>query len=332
MAINKKLIHFKKKETFDQKVANNEVLDTSIVFIQDSKEIHTHGTTYKSVNWSVLEQYKPTGQYMTIEALEDGLTFTFTNPVTYRINGGAWMNLEANTQSNSINKDETIECKAELTPASNVGIGTFSISKKCNLLGNCNSLILGDSSDTDLIMTSHRYAFYRLFRNNTTIQSVAENFLPSNVIPMYCYKQMFYECTGLKNIPKLNAPSTNTDSYRQMFYGCTSLTTAVVPKGVVSTYCYAEMFKNCTSLTSVSFLATTLDKRYIDYAFLEVVAGCTSLQHITCLMSKITDYTHYAWTSNLPSSGTLTLASGVSFSGFASLSSITPSGWTVEYV
>ena len=56
MAINKKLIHFKTKENFDSKVANNEILDTSIVFVQDSKEIHTHGTTYKSVNWSVLEE------------------------------------------------------------------------------------------------------------------------------------------------------------------------------------------------------------------------------------------------------------------------------------
>lgn len=55
MAINKKLIHFKNKENFDKEVANENILDTSIVFIQDSKEISTHGTVYKTVNWSVLE-------------------------------------------------------------------------------------------------------------------------------------------------------------------------------------------------------------------------------------------------------------------------------------
>ena len=55
MAINKKLIHFKTQQNFNNEVANENILDTSIVFIQDSKEIHTHGTTYKSVNWSVLE-------------------------------------------------------------------------------------------------------------------------------------------------------------------------------------------------------------------------------------------------------------------------------------
>lgn len=55
MAINKKLIHFKNQQTFEQEVANGNILDSSIVFIQDSKEISTHGTVYKTVNWSVLE-------------------------------------------------------------------------------------------------------------------------------------------------------------------------------------------------------------------------------------------------------------------------------------
>ena len=55
MAINKKLIHFKSKENFEKEVANENILDTSICFIQDSKEISTHGTIYKSVNWSILE-------------------------------------------------------------------------------------------------------------------------------------------------------------------------------------------------------------------------------------------------------------------------------------
>lgn len=43
MAINKKLIHFKNKENFESEVANNNILDTSIVFIKDSQEIWTHG-------------------------------------------------------------------------------------------------------------------------------------------------------------------------------------------------------------------------------------------------------------------------------------------------
>lgn len=56
MAINKKLIHFKNKENFNNEVANGNILDTSIVFIQDSREISTHGTLYNTVNWSILEK------------------------------------------------------------------------------------------------------------------------------------------------------------------------------------------------------------------------------------------------------------------------------------
>lgn len=54
MAINKNLIHFKNKEKFEEELANNNILDSSIVFIQDSKEISTHGTVYKTVCWSIL--------------------------------------------------------------------------------------------------------------------------------------------------------------------------------------------------------------------------------------------------------------------------------------
>ena len=44
MAINKKLIHFKTKAAFEAQL--NNILDTSIVFIQDANLIWTHGTYY----------------------------------------------------------------------------------------------------------------------------------------------------------------------------------------------------------------------------------------------------------------------------------------------
>ena len=44
MAINKKLIHFKTKAAFEAQL--NNILDTSIVFIQDANLIGTHGTYY----------------------------------------------------------------------------------------------------------------------------------------------------------------------------------------------------------------------------------------------------------------------------------------------
>lgn len=46
MAINKKLIHFKKKTTFTTELNAGNILDNSIVFIKDTKEIWTHGQLY----------------------------------------------------------------------------------------------------------------------------------------------------------------------------------------------------------------------------------------------------------------------------------------------
>lgn len=56
MAIKKKLIHFRKKESFLNEEGNGNILDSSIVFIQDSREIVTHGAVYKTVNWGMLER------------------------------------------------------------------------------------------------------------------------------------------------------------------------------------------------------------------------------------------------------------------------------------
>ena len=46
MAINKKLIHFKNKQKFNEELANGNILETSIVFIQETTEIYTHGQFY----------------------------------------------------------------------------------------------------------------------------------------------------------------------------------------------------------------------------------------------------------------------------------------------
>ena len=46
MAINKKLIHFQNKTAFTTELNAGNILDTSIVFIKDTKEIWTHGQLY----------------------------------------------------------------------------------------------------------------------------------------------------------------------------------------------------------------------------------------------------------------------------------------------
>lgn len=73
MAIDKKLIHFKNKENFENEVANKNILDHSIIFIQDSREISTHGTVYKTVNWSVLKAEALAGDFCLYDKNTDKL-------------------------------------------------------------------------------------------------------------------------------------------------------------------------------------------------------------------------------------------------------------------
>lgn len=56
MLIEKLLVHFRTKEEFDRR--KEDIQKDSIVFIKSSKQIHTHGRTYKTVNWSILEDNK----------------------------------------------------------------------------------------------------------------------------------------------------------------------------------------------------------------------------------------------------------------------------------
>ncbi len=55
MAIEKKLIHFNEDTEFKKRLDNNEILDTSIVFIKDANKIYTHGTEYQWVEWSYID-------------------------------------------------------------------------------------------------------------------------------------------------------------------------------------------------------------------------------------------------------------------------------------
>lgn len=50
MVIEKKLIHFNKKEDFKNRLDNNEILDSSIVFVKDSNMIYTHGEEYQWIS------------------------------------------------------------------------------------------------------------------------------------------------------------------------------------------------------------------------------------------------------------------------------------------
>lgn len=159
--------------------------------------------------------------YLTIVALEDGLTASLsTKDVEYCIDGDEnWTTLTAGTASPSINTGQTLSFRGNLTPNTNNGVGTFTISKPCNLTGNCNSLLFGDNAKTNLSLRGKNYAFRSLFKNSTTIRNVSSNFLPATILANDCYQEMFYGCTSLITAPELPATTLASCCYWKMFYG-----------------------------------------------------------------------------------------------------------------
>lgn len=162
--------------------------------------------------------------YMTIEALEDGLTVTFSyNVLEYCVNGnGNWKILDG-TMNESINAGQTLSFRGESKIFQGIGIGRFEISKKCNLKGNCMSLLFGDDAANNYSLDGKDNAFSRLFEDCATIVEVSKDFLPATQLVSCCYSHMFLGCTSLVNAPELPATTLVGECYRYMFYNCKKL-------------------------------------------------------------------------------------------------------------
>lgn len=197
--------------------------------------------------------------YLTIEAIEDGLTASLTvSTVEYCIDGnGEWCTLTPGTKTPVINKGHFLSFRGAFTGGTSSN-GTFTISAKCNLLGNCNSLLYGNEANLYSGLGGRRQVFYSLFNSCKTIISVADDFLPARGLSYGCYMSMFRRCSNLIKAPKLPATSLENSCYYSMFEGCTSLTTAPeLPATSLITACYYAMFYNCSSLQYIKALFTT---------------------------------------------------------------------------
>lgn len=331
MAINKKLIHFKSKQTFEQEVANENILDTSIVFIQDSKEISTHGTVYKTVNWSVLEpEPGPETEPLTFEALENG-TFSFTKAGTgddiqySKDNGSTWISL-ASDETVSVITGDKVMWKSTITPSANKGIGQFSSTGKFNVEGNIMSMLYGDDFNDKTDLTGKTYAFYQLF-NNSNVENASNLKLPATTLTSGCYKAMFMNCTSLITAPELPVTTLTYECYRNMFQGCTSLATAPkLPATTLEGSCYYGMFQGCTSLTIVPELPATI---LVNQCYYYMFYGCRNLSEITMLATDISASNCLAyWVRNVSSTGTF--VKHPDMTSLPSGNNGIPNGWAVE--
>ena len=221
-------------------------------------------------------------EYLTFEALEDGLTAKLSvNACEYCVDNGDWTTLAANTETITINTGQTLSFRGNLIPVidditDTYGIGTFTISKKCNLKGNIMSLLYGNDFIDKTELTGKNYTFFGLFYNCVNIVDAYNLILPATILADHCYSSMFSGCTSLTKAPYiLPATTLATYCYTYMFDGCTSLTvTPELPATILADHCYSSMFSGCISLTKAPKLpATTLAFLCYNYMF----SDCTSL-------------------------------------------------------
>ena len=261
---------------------------------------------------------------LTFEALEDGLSITFSNEILYCINGGTWETLLVGENTKEVNKGSVISFQHSKGFLADGGVGSFYTNKKCNVYGACSSIIPKVFGDKFMSSGLFQYLFY----NCSTIVDASRLELPAMTLAEDCYRYMFSGCSSLTTAPELPATTLAKSCYTNMFEGCTSLTTArELPATTLATGCYERMFYGCTSLIEAPELpATTL----ADYCYYYMFSRCNKLSFIKMLATDISANTClYGWVYVVASTGvfvknknatwTVTGPSGV------------PRGWTIKY-
>lgn len=210
-----------------------------------SETVWCRGTNGIPTNWVVEDN--PITEFKIVATTN--LTISFPNNCEYNF-GRGWKQYTGGTTLNAKVGDE-IYFKANITPTSQSGIGTFSITGTFNISGNILSLI-GDEN-----LSNNDYAFKNLFIGCTGLIDASDLVLP-NDISEGCYLGMFKNCIGLINPPTLPATTLAQSCYESMFYGCISLVNAPnLPATTLVQDCYKEMFYNCSSLQLITSMNDT---------------------------------------------------------------------------
>ena len=268
-----------------------------------------------------------TKDYLTIVALEDGLTAKLSvNACEYCVDGdGVWKTLPANTDTGPINAGQTLSFRGNLTPVSSSGIGTFTVSKYHNLKGNCMSLLFGDDAKECFSLEGKIYAFWRLFYNCKKVVNASELLLSATTLSDWCYFNMFMRCISLITIPKLPAKALAHYCYSGMFYGCSSLAYAPeLPATSLAYSCYGEMFRACTSLIVAPELKSTkLTGECYRYMFY----GCSNLNYIKALFTNEVSSALSNWVNGVSTTGTFIKSKNATWD-VVGVNGV-PEGWTV---
>lgn len=181
--------------------------------------------------------------YLTFEALEDGV-FSFSSDIKYSYNNNSeWIQLSTGTNTCDINKGDIIRIKNDANNYIN-----------CSITKSLKFLAYGSFDKS------------RIKCDNFFIDSNIVN--AKNIIlgsEPRC-NGMFSGCTNLVNAPELPVTTLSYNCYSGMFWGCTSLVNAPeLPATTLSEMCYSNMFRGCSNLNYIkAMFITTQRLNYTD--------------------------------------------------------------------
>ena len=254
---------------------------------------------------------------------------SFTNDIQYSLdNGNNWDTLLVGNTILINENDAAVFKLNNPKPDLTYGIGTFAMSKNCNVEGNIMSLIYNDDFKFQMDLSQKISAFKCLFQD-CKIVDASNLILPATKLSIMCYYSMFEGNTELISVPKFPALDLTDSCYRGMFMNCTSLTVAPeLPATTLAGYCYANMFQDCTSLVESPKLHANV---LASNCYYSMFGGCTNLNKITMLATD-TDESNclLEWVTGVAEQGTFIKHPDLNEESIGYGNNGIPSGWAVQ--
>lgn len=271
--------------------------------------------------------YVPRMEPLHFIALEDTTISFSLNTVQYSFDRNEWSSLAPNASTPTVKSGEVIYFKAEnLTPVAVDGIGTFTITGKCDVAGNILSMLYGDSYPNNDGVALPQYAFRKMFAYTSNLRDASNLRLPSINLAYQCYNVMFYQ-SGITNAPGLPADTMVQECYRGMFQDCANLQDApALPATTLAQYCYQAMFAG-SGIKSIVLPATILT----NHCYKEMFQRCAALSYVKMMAIEwIPSVNSSGWMDSMTvSNGTFVKNSAATWENTFGTSAI-PNGWTVE--
>lgn len=240
-------------------------------------------------DWNTPLTFTATSAGSTV-ALNIGAGTPSVSGLQYRTDTGAWLAYTPGTTVTLANVGDFVQFQntaAALSTSASAYV-QFAMTGHIDGSGNVQSLL-------NYSQSVPAYAFYRLFRNCTALETPPE--LPAMTLSgNSCYREMF-RGSGITNPPELPATTLpDWNCYSQMFYTCLSLLhSPELPAETLTSNCYTEMFAGCSSLV---YAGRIHGKTYGYSSCNGMFSSCTSL-------SKAPDIEWTTFSNNTDSMGYL---------------------------